>query len=162
MDIMIQAPDPNAAIPVKGKGLAPKPADFPVSSESLQLQGFLNTAITTGHPNSCGAGIGPSGSIFAFGLYFQLDGIWYSLDFYTDPAIRQYRGPGTYSAHAALYDPKQKFYEGTVQLTVAVDSRPDSGSVQGTLDRVGTATQAPQLTVSGSWKCVPDPLLGPA
>lgn len=161
-DIMILAPDPNAALPVKGQGLAPKPADFPVSQESLQLQGFLTMAITSGHPNSCGAGAGPSGSIFAFGLYFQADGIWYSLGFYTDPAVRQYSGPGTYKAHAWLYDPRQKLYEGTVQLTVAVDHRPDSGSVQGTLDRVGTATQDPHLSVSGTWKCMPDPLLGPA
>jgi hypothetical protein len=162
VDLMIQAPDPTAAIPVKGKGLAPKPADFPVSQESLQLQGFLTMPITSGHPNSCGAGAGPSGSIFAFGLYFEVEGVWYSLGFYTDPAVRQYSGPGTYTAHAWLYDPRQKLYEGTVQLTVAVDSRPDSGSVQGSLDRVGTATQAPRLAVTGSWKCVPDPLLGPA
>jgi hypothetical protein len=162
IDVMIAAPDEKAALPVKGGGLAPKPSDFPVSQESLQLQGFLTTAITSGHPNSCGAGAGPSGSIFAFGLYFQVDGIWYSLGFYTDPAVKQYSGPGTYKAHAWLYDPKQKLYEGTVQLTVAVDHRPDSGSVQGTLDRVGTATQDPHLSVSGTWKCVPDPLLGPA
>ena len=50
---MIAAPDEKAALPVKGKGLGPKPADFPVSQESLQLQGFLTTAITSGHPNSC-------------------------------------------------------------------------------------------------------------
>jgi hypothetical protein len=161
-DMMILAPDERAALPVKGKGLAPKPADFPVSEEALQLQGFLTTAITNGHPNSCGAGAGPSGSIFAFGLYFQADGIWYSLGFYTDPAVKQYSGPGTYKAHAWLYDPKQKLYEGSVQLTVAVDHRPDSGSVQGTLDRVGTATQEPHLSVSGKWTCVPDPMLGPA
>jgi hypothetical protein len=162
VDIMIPAPDPNAALPVKGQGLAPKPADFPVSQESLQLQGFLTTAIASGHPNSCGSGSGPSGSIFAFGLYFQVDGIWYSLGFYTDPAVRQYSGPGTYTAHAWLYDSKQKLYEGTVQLTVAVDHRPDRGSVQGTLDRVGTATQQPHLSVSGTWNCTPDPMLGPA
>ena len=149
VDIMVAAPDDKAALPVKGKGLAPKPADFPVSQESLQLDGFLTAAITSGHPNSCGAGGGQEGNIFAFGLYFQVDGIWYSLGFYTDPAIRQYSRPGTYSAHAWLYDPRQKLYEGTVQLTVAVD-------------RVGTATQAPQLSVSGTWKCVPDAMLGPA
>jgi hypothetical protein len=162
IDIMILAPDPNAALPVKGLGLAPKPADFPVSQESLQLQGFLTTAITSGHPNSCGAGSGPSGSIFAFGLYFQVNGIWFSLGFYTEPAVRQYAGPGTYSAHGWLYDPNQKLYEGTVQLTVAVDHRPDNGSVRGTLDRVGTATQEPHLSVSGTWNCTPDPMLGPA
>ncbi len=162
IDIMVAAPDDKAALPVKGNGLAPKPADFPVSQESLQLQGFLTTAITDGHPNSCGAGGGSEGNLFAFGLYFQVAGIWYSLGFYTDPAVRQYTGPGTYTAHAWLYDPRQKLYEGTVQLTVAVDHRPDSGSVHATLDRVGTATQAPQLSVSGTWKCMPDPMLGPA
>jgi hypothetical protein len=161
-DAMILAPDPNAALPIKGKGLAPKPADFPISEESLQLQGFMNTNITTGHPNSCGAGSGPSGSIFAFGLYFQVDGTWYSLGFYTDPAVKQYAGPGTYTAKGWLYSPTQKLYEGTVQLTIRSDRRPDSGSIQGTLDRVGTITAQPHLSLSGNWTCMPDPLLGPA
>ena len=162
IDVMIAAPDEKAALAVKGKGLAPKPADFPISQESLQLQGFINTNLTSGHPNSCGAGGGSEGNLFAFGLYFQVDGTWYSLGFYTDPAIRQYTGPGTYTAQAWLYSPTQKLYEGTVQLTVTSDRRPDTGSVQGTLDRVGTVTEQPHLSVSGKWTCVPDLLLGPA
>jgi hypothetical protein len=161
-DVMILAPDPNAALPIKGKGLAPKPADFPMSQESLHLEGFINTNLTSGHPNSCGAGGGSEGTLFAFGLYFQVDGTWYSLSFYSDPKIRQYSGPGTYTAQATLYGPTQRLYSGIVQLTVTRDSRPDSGSVRGSLDRVGTVTEAPHLSVSGSWTCVPDPLLGPA
>jgi hypothetical protein len=158
----VAAPDPAAALPVKGKGLAPKPTDFPLAPESLQLQGFLTTTLTSGRPNSCGVGGGPSGTIFAFGLYFQVDGTWYSLGFYTDPAVSQYTGPGTYSAPAWLYSPTQRLYAGTVQLTVTADHRPDSGSVKGTLDSIGTTTQQAHLTVTGTWTCVPDPLLGPA
>ena len=162
ININVPAPDPNATLPVKGKGLGPKPEDYPVSQESLELQGFLTTSITTGHPNSCGAGAGPSGSMFAFGLNFQVDGTWYSLGFYTDPAVRQYTGPGTYKAKAWLYSPTQKLYDGTVQLTITSDRRPDSGRVTGSLDRVGTTTQQPHQSISGTWRCTPDLMLGPA
>jgi hypothetical protein len=161
IDVMIPAPDPNAELPLKGKGLAPKPADFPVSPESLQLQGFITANLTSGHPTTCGVGGGSSGTSFYFGLYFQVDSTWYSLGIYTDPAIRQYTGPGTYTALARLYGPTQKLYEGKVQLTVTSDRRPDNGSVRGTLDPVGSFSQLHQ-SVSGTWTCTPDPLLGPA
>ncbi len=132
-----------------------------MSQESLQLQGFITANLTSGHPNSCGVGGGSSGTSFYFGLYFQIDGTWYSLGFYTDPAIRQYTGTGTYTARAWLYGPTQKLYEGKVRLTVTSDRRPDNGSVQGTLDPVGSFSQLHQ-SGSGTWTCTPDPLLGPA
>jgi hypothetical protein len=112
-----------------------------VSQESLQLQGFITANLTSGHPNSCGVGGGSSGTSFYFGLYFQIDGTRYSPGFYTDPAVRQYTGTGTYTARAWLYGPTQKLYEGKVQLTVTSDRRPDNGSVQGTLDPVGSFSQ---------------------
>ena len=72
-----------------------------------------------------------------------------------DPNLRQYSGPGTYTAIAWLYGPTQRLYAGTVRLTVTADHYPDPyrGSVQGTLDRVGTTTQQPHLSVSGTWTC---------
>ena len=160
INISVAAPDPSAALPVKGGNLL-QPTDFPESQMSLNLQGFLTTTITSGRPNQCGYGSGPSGALFAFGTYFQVDGVWYSLSLYSDPAVRQYSGPGTYSAPAVLLGPTQRLYAGTVQLTVADDRRPDSGSVQGTLDRVGTTTKEPHLSISGTWTCTPGQMLGP-
>jgi hypothetical protein len=163
MTISVDPPVPAAKLPVKGEGLAPKPGDFPAAQESLNLQGFLNMTITSGRPNQCGQGTGSSGTIFAFGTYFQVDGLWYSLSFYSDPAVKQYSRPGTYTAIAWLYGPTQRLYAGKVQMTVTADRYPGpySGSVNGTLDRVGTTTQQPHLTVSGTWTCTPGLLLGP-
>ena len=148
----VDPPDPSAKLPVKGASLGPNPGDFPLAQESLSLQGFLTTTINSGRPNQCGAAGGPSGELFAFGTYFQVDGTWYSLSFYSDPAVRQYSRPGTYTAIAALFGPTQRLYAGTVQLTVTVDQYPgaDNGSVQGTLDRVGTTTAQPHQSVSGN------------
>jgi hypothetical protein len=162
--ISVDAPDPNAKVPVKGEGLGPKPTDFPVAKESLNLQGFLTMTITSARPNSCGAGTGPSGSLFGFGIYFQVDGLWYSLWLYSDPAVMQYSGPGTYTATAMLFGPNtQRLYAGTLRLTVTADRYPGpyNGSLNGTLDRVGTTTQEPHLSVSGTWTCTPGPMLGP-
>jgi len=163
INISVAPPDPSAKLPVKGEGLRPKPTDFPVAPESLTLDGFLTTTLTSGRPSQCGIGTGPSGTIIAFGAYFQVDGVWYSLSFYSDPALRQYSGSGTYTAIAALYGPTQRLYSGTVQLTVIADHYPGpyNGSVHGTLDRVGTTTQQPHLSVSGTWTCTPGPMLGP-
>jgi hypothetical protein len=151
-------------LPVKGKGLGPKPTDFPEAKESLKLEGFLNTTITIGRPTSCGGGTGPSGSIFAFGLYFEMNGVWYSLIFDTDPSVKQYSAPGTYTARAQLLGLSRQLYAGTAQLTITQDAHrqgPNTGSVRGTLDRVGTTTEQPQLSVSGTWSCVPGAALGP-
>jgi hypothetical protein len=148
--------DPNGKLPVEGEGLGPKPTDFPEAPESLTLNGFLNTTITSGRPNQCSIGGGSGISIY-FGTYFQVDGVWYSLDVRSDPNLRQYSGPGTYTAIAWLYGPTQRLYEGTVRITVTADHYPGPyrGSVQGTLDRVGTTTQQPHQSVSGTWTCKP-------
>jgi hypothetical protein len=148
--------DPNAKIPVKGEGLGPTPTDLPMAPESLTLDGFLTTTLTSG-PNQCGIGGGSSGTMIIFGTDFQVDGVWYSLDIRSDPNLRQYSGPGTYTAIAWLYGPTQRLYAGAVSLTVTADHYPGPyrGSVQGTLDRVGTTTQQPHLSVSGTWTCKP-------
>jgi hypothetical protein len=148
--------DPNGKIPLEGGGPGPKPTDFPEAPESLTLDGFLTTAITSGRPNQCGIG-GGSGTSIYFGTYFQVDGVWYLLDVRSDPNLRQYSGPGTYTAIAWFYGPTQRLYAGTVRLTVTADHYPGPyrGSVQGTLDRVGTTTQQPHLSVSGTWTCKP-------
>jgi hypothetical protein len=95
----------------------------------------------------------------------EVDGMWYMLSFYTDPSVKQYAGPGTYAARAQLFDASsQRLYDGIVQLTITQDAHrqgSNSGSVRGTLDQVGTATQAPHLSISGSWSCTPGMALGP-
>ena len=148
--------DPNGKLPVKGEGLGFKPTDLPQAPESLTLDGFLTTTITSGW-NQCGQVDFGSGTSFTFGTYFQADGVWYLLDVRSDPNLRQYSGPGTYTAIAWLYGPTQRLYAGTVRITVTADHYPGPyrGSVLGTLDRVGTTTQQPHLSVSGTWTCKP-------
>jgi hypothetical protein len=160
--ISIAPPDPNAKLPVKGEGLGPKVTDYPEAPESLTLSGFLNTTITSGRPNQCGIGGGGDGMMIGFGTYFQVDGVWYSLSISSDPLLRQYSGPGTYTARAWLFGPTQRLYSGTVRITVTADHYPGPyrGSVQGTIDRVGTTTQQPHLSVAGTWTCTPGPLVG--
>jgi hypothetical protein len=161
---LVEAPDPKAMLPTKGKGLGPKLTDFPEAKESLKLEGYLNTTITIGRPNACGSGTGPSGTLYLFGVYFEVDGTLYSLNFDTDPSVKQYSGPGTYTARARLMGLSLQLYAGTVQLTITDDAHrrgPDGGSVRGTLERVGTTTEQPQLSVSGTWSCVPGTMLGP-
>jgi hypothetical protein len=163
-NLQVDAPEPKAMLPVKGKGLGPKPTDFPEAKESLTLEGFLNTTITIGRPNKCGWGTGPSGSIYIFGLYFEMNGTLYSLMFDTDPSVNKYHGPGTYTARASLNGSTRALYRGTVQLTVTHDAYrqgPNTGSVRGAFDPVGTTTDQPQLSVSGTWSCVPGPADGP-
>ena len=149
--------DPNAKLPVDGDGLGFKSTDLPEAPESLTLDGFLTTTITSGR-NECGIAAGGSGTIFIFRTNFQADGVWYSLDVRSDPNSRQYGGPGTYTAIAWLYGPTQRLYSGTVRITVTADHYypgPYRGSVRGTLDRVGTTTQQPHLSVNGNWTCQP-------
>jgi hypothetical protein len=147
--------DPNGKLPVPGEGLGFKPTDLRMAPESLTLDGFLTGTFTSG-PNQCGiVGSSATSQWFSFGTYFQEDAVWYSLDIRSDPNLRQYSGPGTYTAIAWLYGPTQRLYTGTVSLTVTADHYPGPyrGSVQGTLDRVGTTTQQPHLSVSGTWTC---------
>ena len=160
INVSVAPPDPNAKVPCLkpatcaiGAGLEFKPTDLTMAPESLTLDGFLTGTFTSG-PNGCGIVVS-SGTMFTFGTWFQVDGVWYSLDIRSDPNLRQYSGPGTYTAIAWLYGPTQRLYAGTVQLTVTADHYPDPylGSVQGTLDRVGTATQQPHQSVSGTWTC---------
>lgn len=151
----------------KGGGHALGPTDFPAADESLTISGSLTANITTGRPQQCGVGSGPDGvTLFAFATYFQSNGIWYWLGLTTDKSVQQYRGPGTYSAKASLYTvgpsgPSNVLYEGTVQLTVTSDSRPDTGSVSGTLTGLEVVAPQSRVTVSGSWTCTPGPTLGP-
>lgn len=144
------------------------PTDFPAASQSLNVKGAMTEHITTGHPQSCGAGSGPSGSIFAFATYFQSGGAWYFVSFYTDPAVEQYHGPGTYTARGtmSLQSPvggTSPVFAGTPQLTVTSDSGLNAlhqGSVSGTLGWVDDPAQT--VTVSGTWACRPGQELGPA
>lgn len=134
--------------------------EFPIAQQSLVLKGLLNANVTSGRPSQCGAGTGPSGTIFAFGTYFQVGQAWYLLVFSTDPSVQSYAGPGTYPAQAWLYSvdangTTQSLAAGTVQLTVSSDGNPDKGTVAGALSGQS------QLTVSGGWTCVPGPALGP-
>jgi hypothetical protein len=159
--IPVNIPAPNA----KG-GSGPGPTDFPAADESLTVSGSLTANITTGRPSQCGFGTGPSGAIFAFATYFQSGSTWYWLGFYSDPSVKQYSGPGTYSAIGSLYavgpnGPDNVLYKGTVQLTVTSDGRPDTGSVNGTLTGLEVIAPQSQVTVSGSWTCTPGPNLGP-
>jgi len=148
-----------------GGGL--QPTDYPPAQESLTLQGSLTTSVTTGRPSQCGAGTGPNGTVFAFATYFQAAETWYWLDFSTDPRVQQYSGPGTYKVPGWLYTvgpggSGQVLYEGTVQLTVTSDRRPDaSGSVQGTLTGLEVIAPQSQVTISGTWTCTWTPELGP-
>lgn len=160
----IDAPDPNAALPRKGQGIGPKPTDFAAVPQSLNLQGFLTGTITSAYPNMCGAIAGPSGTNFAVGLYFQVDGVSYALSINSDPSVRQYSGPGKYSARASLRSDTSLLYTGIAQLTVKTDAHrlgPDSGSVESTLDWVGGASKQPQLSISGTWTCTPGAPFGP-
>ena len=145
--------DPNGKLPVN---VGFEPTDLSEAPEALTFNGFLTTTMTSGR-NQCGIGGGGSGTSFTFGTYLQVDGVWYSLDVRSDPNLRQYSGPGTYTAIAWLYGPTQRLYAGTVRITVTADHYPGPyrGSVQGTLDRVGTTTQQPHLSVSGTWTCKP-------
>jgi hypothetical protein len=159
INISVAPPDPNAKVPClkpatcAGNGF--KPTDIPESPESLTLDGFLTTTLASGRNQCSIVGGSVTSQSFTFGTDFQVDGVWYSLDIRSDPNLRQYSGPGTYTAIAWLYGPTQRLYAGTVSLTVTADHYPDPyrGSVQGTLDRVGTTTQQPHLSVSGTWTC---------
>lgn len=159
---------PGSGIPTKKEaGAAPRPTDYPGSSEALRLDGPLSASITSGQPTECGSGTGPSGTIFAFATYFQVDGAWYLIVFSTVPSQRQYSGPGTYPVKATIYPygpmGADAIFDGTAQLTVTSDKRPGpvSGSVQGTLAWTAPADQQYAVNVSGNWTCTWSQQLGP-
>jgi hypothetical protein len=156
---------PAPPVVTRPKGVPIAPADYAESNEALTFDGAFITEIGRGNPSQCGFGSGPSGSLFAFATWFQYKSHWYLITFSTDPSRQQYRGPGTYVATSRVY-PYASFgadpiFEGTVQLTVASDRSPDTGSVRGTLDWIGATPGTSPLTVSGNWTCAPSPALGP-
>jgi hypothetical protein len=165
----IDAVDAPSPPPGKGGTKAPPigPTDFPPAQEALTLQGAFDATITSARPHSCGAGQGPSGpELFQFATFFQSGGAWYYLSFTTD-ASNAYKGPGTYAARAELDldepGPSTPLWAGAVQLTVTSDIRPDTGRVSGMLDWSWPAPPPHhQVTVGGSWTCMPGDQLGPA
>jgi hypothetical protein len=159
--IPLNIPAPRA----KG-GSGPLPTDFPAADESLSLSGSLAANITTARPSSCGFGSGPSGALFDFAAYFQVGTDWYLIDFFTNTSAKQYSGPGTYEAIGSIWSvgpngPDNVLFKGNMQLTVTKDSRPDAGTVTGTLNGTDKPGSTARLTVSGSWTCSPGPSLGP-
>jgi hypothetical protein len=159
--IPLNIPAPRA----KG-GAGPLPTDFPAADESLTLSGSLAANLTTARPYSCGFGAGPNGALFDFGAYFQVGNDWYVIDFFTNTSMKQYSGPGTYEGIGTLSSvgpngPDNLLFKGTVHLTVTKDSRPDNGTVTGTLNGTDKPGSPARLTVSGSWTCSPGSNLGP-
>ena len=160
-----------APTPGKGGGSVSLPTVYPNASENLLLDGAFSAAISSGHPNACGRGSGPDGiAVYAFGLWFQVDQIWYLVTFDTDKTVGPYRGPGTYTVKANIYpyvaatgigDP---IFAGRAQLTVTDDRfpGPQTGKVSGTLNWTGAATQPYTVNVSGSWTCMFSTETGPA
>jgi hypothetical protein len=156
-------PEPLPAKLRKGQPIAPE--TYPVFAEAIDLQGAFTVGVVSGFTNQCGYGSGPDGAIFVFGTWFQADGTWYWIGFSTLPSIRQYKGPGTYTARAGI-DPYAPFgadpiFAGTVQLTVSSDKGVDKGSVNGSLTWTGNSAQIFQDVVRGDWTCTPSPALGP-
>ena len=140
------------------------PLSFPSASQSLELQGVINDHISTGRPQSCGAGSGPDNIvIYEFATYFQSSGEWYYASFTTDRAVQPYHGPGTYIAQASLHAASGgPTFSGTVQLTVTSDPafRLHTGRVSGSLGWTDDPRQ--KVSISGAWSCVWSQELGPA
>jgi hypothetical protein len=157
----VAVPGPGSPIT---KGVPLQPTDYPQARESLKIEGAFSTTITTARPNACGAGGGPSGEVFAFGAWFQVDGAWYDLYIQTDPRVRQYTGPGTYEVRAGISPlGAGAIFEGPVELTVTSDQRPgpQTGTVQGVLAWTGSGSATYSVDVSGSWTCTFSTQLGP-
>ncbi|HEY1420686.1 MAG TPA: hypothetical protein VGG90_08260 [Candidatus Dormibacteraeota bacterium] len=156
-------PAPAAGAPRKGYPVAP--TDFPASDAAIDLSGAFSARIATGHPSQCGYGAGPSGSVFAFATWVQVNQVWYLIEFTTDPSVRQYHGPGTYTSIARIwpYAPygADPIFAGTAQLTVSKDKSPDAGSVQGTLTWTAGGSERFDVMVSGTWTCTSGAALGP-
>jgi len=159
-------PTPASSPSAKGgKGQALTPLDFPAAAESLNFGDAMSGHISTGRPQSCGAGSGGSGELFSFATYFQINQVWYWLSFSTDPTAQQYHGPGTYSVKASLapvspLGPTEPTFLGTALLVITSDSGLHEGNVNGTLH--WTDDQKQTVTVGGKWTCMPGRELGPA
>ena len=140
------------------------PLSYPPASQSLDLQGVMNDHISTGRPQSCGAGSGPDKIwIYAFATYFQSNGAWYYASFTTDRAVQQYHGPGTYMAQAFLYAPPTgPMFKGTAQFTVTSDPafKLHTGRVRGSLSWTDDPQQ--KVSIGGTWSCMWSQELGPA
>lgn len=140
------------------------PLSFPPASQSLDLHGVMNDHISTGRPQSCGAGSGPDNIvIYSFATYFQSNGAWYYASFTTDRAVQQYHGPGTYTAQAWLNAPPTgPMFKGTAQFTVTSDPafKLHTGRVSGSLSWTDDPRQ--KISISGTWSCMWSQELGPA
>ena len=160
----VAVPDLPPAKARKGQPIDPQ--TFPVFAQAIDLQGAFTTSVVSGFTNQCGFGAGPDGSVFVFGTWFKAsDDNWYWIGFSTITSVRQYSGPGTYTARADVipYAPfgADPIFAGTVQLTVTSDKRVDTGSVRGTLTWTGNSAQSFLDTIGGDWTCTPSPELGP-
>ena len=157
-------PSPSASA-TDGKGRPFQATDYPEARESLVFTGDVTTHVSVGRPTSCGSGSGSSGSLFAFGLLFQVGNQWISFDAYTNPAVREYTKPGEYAAIGRMGTvgadgPGAPRYQGDISLTVTKDgiNLPRAGTVKGRLSDGAGGVE----TVSGGWTCVWNPELGPA
>lgn len=157
--------DIPAPTPISGKkGIPYPPTGYPAATEAITFDGALSTSVLNAHPSACGSGTGPSGTVFAFAMWFQVDQAWYMVAFTTDPTVRQYNGPGTYNIKASLYpEGGDAIFTGPVQLTVISDRRPgpQTGTVRGTLTWTGPSAQPVTVNVSGNWTCTWSQQLGP-
>jgi hypothetical protein len=153
----VDIPGPPAVVQ---KGFPLSPTDYPQATMSLNLHGAITQHIGAGRPQSCGVATGPSGTLFGFATYFQSNILWYYVSFDMDPAVKPYRGPGTYPVTVVLYPVLGgPTFRGTGQLTVTSDRQPDSGRVTATLGWTEDPTQS--ISVSGAWTCMPGGQLGP-
>jgi hypothetical protein len=161
-NIAIPAPPPFGL----GKYGEPPPSllRFPSASQSLDLQGVMNDHISTGRPQSCGAGSGSDNiMLYVFATYFQSNGAWYYVSFMTDRAVQPYHGPGTYTAQASLSAvPTGPEFKGTAQFTVtsAPAFKLHTGRVSGSLGWTDDPRQ--KVSISGTWSCVWSQESGPA
>jgi hypothetical protein len=157
-------PTPRCEPPACKRGASPPlPEDFPSSPLTLNFNGPISAALTTGRPSACGSGQGPTGSrLFEFGTYFLVGSTWYVFTVTTVRNQVGYSGPGTYPALATIGQVQPNgtstpIFGGSVALLIVSDRAPDSGSVAGTLvDPSGN-----REIVSGGWTCTFTPLLGP-
>ena len=162
----------QAVVVPRKYGPPPDPGDFTQDSIGpIDLQGVFTAKILTGHPFLCsqsgsaGGLFGSDTRIFWFGTHFQVDRAWYVIDFHTDPSVRGYSGPGTYTAHADIYTYTRmdvdRIFDGTVQLTVTSDKGTATGSVNGTLTWTAASSDKFRVHVRGNWTCRGNPAPGP-
>ena len=146
------------------KAGGPGPTIYPISAESLQIDGAFSNTISTGRPTACGSGSGGSGVVYEFALLFLIDQDYYWMNFQTDPSVREYTGPGTYTVEGQLFpDGASAIFQGPVQLTITSDKFPGprTGSVHGTMHWTGQDSNAATINVSGNWQCTWSDQLGP-